>query len=158
MLNHGRADFPPDIAEHLQAAFELSSRRVHLRLLEEAEGLNALNSPLAAIAVAGVVLESVLQDEKSGIAVEDQQQIAKWQRLRNRAAHADTARLSVEEAKEMIKGVRLLLTRNAQRTPHVMASQGSAAAPQQIRGKYKFVPTSSADFIKRKDEEVGLEH
>src|SRR5437867_12652751 len=93
--------FPPDVAEHLQAAFELSGRRLHLRLLDEAERLIMLNSSLAAIAVAGVVLESALQDEQPGIAAEEQQQIAKWRGLRNRAAHADTGWLTVDDAKGM---------------------------------------------------------
>ena len=51
---------PQDVTEHLETAIHLSNRRVHLRFLDEAETLLALNLPAAAVAIAGVVLESFL--------------------------------------------------------------------------------------------------
>ncbi len=48
----------------------------------------------------------------------------------------------------MIEDVRLLLT------PRSLPVREKL---QQIRGKYKFVPTSCYDFIQRKGEELELE-
>jgi hypothetical protein len=75
-------NLPEEIAEHLRAAIQLSNKRVHLRLLDEAETLTA-NLPGAAAVVAGVVLESILQDMPDAFPAADEQDIAKRRELRN---------------------------------------------------------------------------
>jgi hypothetical protein len=51
---------PHEVTEHLEAAIQLSNSQVHLRFLNEAEALIALNLPAEAVMIAGVVLESIL--------------------------------------------------------------------------------------------------
>ena len=40
---------PQEVTEHLEAAIELSNRRVYLRFLDEAKGLRTRNFPAAAV-------------------------------------------------------------------------------------------------------------
>ena len=83
---------PQEVAEHLEAAIQLSNRRVHLRFLDEAEALLELNFPAAAVLVAGVVLESIpagQRDRQGGQgAPEERKRMEKWSDLRNAVAHA----------------------------------------------------------------------
>src|SRR5258708_33662883 len=79
---------PQEVTEHLEAAIQLSNRRVHLRFLDEAEVLLALNLPTAAVLVAVVVLESILAGLREQGASEDRQRMEKWFELRNSVAHA----------------------------------------------------------------------
>src|SRR5205807_1064032 len=62
--------------------------------------------------------------------------------------------VSLEQAKEMIEGLRQTLTRDIRHGP----PKAIADTPLKLRGKYKCVPTTSDEFIRRKAEELGLEH
>jgi hypothetical protein len=128
-----------------------------LRFLDEAEALLGLDFPAAAVLVAGVVLESILAGQLGQGAPEDRQRMEKWSELRNLAAHAHGASVSLDQAREMIEDVRRSLMHASGARPHP-ASETSPGGDRQIRGKYKFVPTSSAEFIHRKADELRLEH
>ena len=147
---------PRDVSEHLAAAIELSNRRVHLRFLDEAEALIALNLPTAAVMVAGVVLESILTGLREPEASQDRPQIEKWCELRNTVLHAHAPTVTLDQAKSMVEDARRFLTRETKVGLHLTASK--TLAPQQVRGKYQFVPTSSTEFISRKADELRLEH
>ena len=149
---------PQDVTEHLEDAIQLSNRRVHLRFLDEAEVLLALNFPAAAVLVAGVVLESILADQRDQGASEDRQRMEKWSELRNSAAHAHVPTVSLDQAREMVGDVRRSLMPESRVGPRLAPRTRPAGAPRQVRGKYKFVPTSSSEFIRRKADELRLEH
>ena len=148
---------PQDVTEHLEAAIQLSNKRVYLRFLEEAHALLALNIPAAAVLVTGVVLESMLAVFREH-GSEVRQRMEKWIELRNRVAHAQTPTVTGDQAKEMLEDVRLFLTRETEVGPRLAVPKALTEAPRQIRGKYQFVPTSSAEFIRRKADELSLEH
>lgn len=148
---------PQDVAAHLEAAIQLSNRRVLLRLLDEADRLVSLNLP-AAIVIAGAVLESFLEGISRERVSENQEQVAQWRSLRNGAAHPDSPQPDLDQATEMIRGVRGLLTRDLPLVQDVGSVPLIAERIRQLRGKYKFVPTSSAAFNERKAEELRLEH
>jgi hypothetical protein len=147
---------PQDVAEHLEAAIQLSNRRVHLRFLEEAEALLALNLPTAAVLVAGMVVESILAGPRDQV-VQERQRMERWSELRNGVAHALGPAVSSEQARE-IGDVRRALMQESRVGPRLPSSTAPAGAPRQVRGKYKFVPTSSTEFISRKSDELRLEH
>jgi hypothetical protein len=149
---------PQDVTDHLEAAIQLSNRRVHLRFLDEAEVLLAFNLPAAAVLVAGVVVESLLVGFRRQGASQDRQRMEKWFELRNSLAHAHVPTVSLDQAKEMVEDVRTSLTRDINVGPRFAHPQAAAEAPRQIRGKYKFVATSAAEFIARKADELHLEH
>jgi hypothetical protein len=146
---------PRDVTEHLAAAIQLSNRHIHLRFLEEAETLLSLQLPSAAVAVAGVVLEFLIAGQR--VKPGDLQQVDQWARLRNNSIHGSATPATLDEAKEMVAGVRQLLAQATSSEPPAFPSS-SETAPGQIRGKYKFVPTSSEAFIARKADELRLEH
>ena len=148
---------PQDVTEHLEAAIQLSNRRVHLRFLDEAEGLLALNFPSAAVVVVGVVLELILVNHREEGGSEDQQRAEKWFDLRNHVTHAVIPTVSLDEAKEMVEGVRTLLRREIKVSSRVAQPTTPSTAAHQVRGKYKFVPTSAAECIGRKPDELRLE-
>jgi hypothetical protein len=58
----------------------------------------------------------------------------------------------------MVEAVRASLRREIKFGPRLAATKAPAEAARQVRGKYKFVPTSSAAFIRRKADELRLEH
>jgi hypothetical protein len=148
---------PRDVTEHLEAAIQLSNRYIQLRLLEEAERLLSFQFPAAAIVCAGVVLEYLVASRD--YADPNQiQQIEKWSRLRDIAVHSHEAIVSSDEAGEMVAGVRQLLLETAIAGPRPALTTNSNLRPERVRGKYKFVPTSSAEFITRKADELRLEH
>ena len=89
---------------------------------------------------------------------EIEEQIAQWRGLRNHAVHGDVPQPNVDQATEMIRGVRGLLTRDLRVVQDIRHGQDIAETPRQVRGKYKFVPTTSAAFIERKADELRLEH
>ena len=149
---------PQDVTEHLEAAIQLSNRRVHLRFLEEAELLLAFDQPAAAVLVAGVVLESILAGLREQAGSEARQRMEKWLELRNEVAHAQVPAVALDQAKEMVGGVRASLTREMKFGPRPASSKAPAQSPRQVRGKYQFVPTSASDFIRRKADELRLEH
>ena len=154
----GAATLPQEVTEHLEAAIQLSNRRVHLRFLDEAEALLMLNFPAAAVLVAGVVLESILAGQRDQGALEDRQRMEKWSELRNALAHAHGLSVSLEEAREMVGDVRRSLMLETKFGPRTALRTRLAGVPRHVRGKYKFVPTSSVDFIRRKADELRLEH
>jgi hypothetical protein len=151
------AALPQDVTEHLEAAIQLSNRRVHLRFLDEAEVLLAFNLPVAAVLVVGVVLESILAGLEQG-PPESRQRMEKWFELRNSVAHAPVPAVTLDQAKEMVEDVRRFLAQEFKAGPRLAAPMTPPEAARQVRGKYKFVPTSTADFIRRKGDELLLEH
>jgi len=149
---------PQEVTEHLEAAIRLSNRQVHLRFLNEAEALITLNDPTAAVRIAGVVVESILTRLGEQGASEDQRQLEKWFELRNSIAHAQGPAPTLGQAREMIEDVRQSLMREIKVGPHLASPERRAEAARQVRGKYKFVPTSTAEFIRRKSDELRQEH
>lgn len=149
---------PQEVAEHLEAAIHLSNRRVHLRFLDEAEALIALNLPAAAVLIAGVVLEAIVASDQQQVNPGELQQIEKWLELRNSTAHARTPSPAMEQAREMVEGVRRSLNRGIKVGPSRVPVTEPSELPEQLRGKYKFVSTSSEEFIRRKVDELRLEH
>jgi hypothetical protein len=149
---------PQEVTEHLEAAIQLSNRQVHLRFLNEAEALITLNLPIAAVRITGVVLESILSGFREPGVAEEWRRLERWLDLHNAVAHTDAAAVTLGQAKEMVEDVRNSLMREIKVGSHPSTSQPPAEATRQIRGKYKFVPTSTADFIRRKAEELRLEH
>ena len=149
---------PQDVAEHLEAAIQLSNRRVHLRFLDEADLLLTFNLPTAAVLVAGVVLEETLANLREQGPSEMRQRMEKWSELRNGVAQAQVPAATLDQAKEMVEDVRRSLTREMKFGPGFASPKVPAEASRQVRGKYKFVPTSSAEFIRRKADELDLEH
>jgi hypothetical protein len=125
-------NFPQEVAEHLEAAIQLSNRRVLLRFLDEADGLLRLNLPLAAVRIAGVPLECL-----PGYA-------------RDLGKYADPAPdLTPEQAQAMVAEARGYLAGEDRVTPKT-----ATEASYEVRGKYRFVPTSADDFILRKADEL----
>jgi hypothetical protein len=149
---------PQDVTEHLEAAIQLSNRHIQVRLLDEAETLLSFQFPAAAIAVAGVVLESLITGQRHHADPDEAQQIEKWSQLRNVAVHSHGGIVNLDEAREMVEGVRQLLLGAAIVGPRFALTTNSNVRPERVRGKYKFVPTSSAEFIARKVDELRLEH
>jgi hypothetical protein len=129
-------NFPQEVAEHLEAAIQLSNRRVLLRFLDEADGLVRLNLPLAAVRIAGVALECLPAC------------------TRDLGKYADPAPdLTLEQAKAMVAEARGCLAGEDRTQPKT-----SAEAIREVRGKYRFVPTSADDFILRKADELRVFH
>jgi hypothetical protein len=149
---------PQDVTEHLTVAIQLSNKHIHLRFLEEAETLLSLQMPAAAIAIAGVVLESLAAGPRHGEDRNEWQQAEKWSHLRNLAVHRQERMPTLDEAREMVEGVRGLLLRATATGPQLALKAQPNRAPGPVRGKYKFVPTSSEEFIAHKADELRLEH
>ena len=149
---------PQDVTEHLTAAIQLSNKHIHLRFLDEAETLLSLQMPSAAIAISGVVLESLVAEQQHRADPNEWQRIEKWSRLRNAAVHSHERMVTLDEAREMVAGVRRLLLRATATGPRLAFTSHPNRAPGPVRGKYKFVPTSSDEFIARKVDELRLEH
>jgi hypothetical protein len=148
---------PQDVAEHLEAAIQLSNRRVHLRFLDEAELLLAVNFPAGAVLVAGVVLEASLAGPREQGGSEARERLEKWLELRNGVAHAQAA-VTLDQARAMVEDLRESLTGEIRIGPRLASPKSPSGAPRQVRGKFKFVPTSAAEFIRGKAEELRLEH
>ena len=149
---------PQDVAEHLEAAIQLANRRVHARFLDEAELLLTFDLPTAAVLVAGVVLEAILAGPRGQCRSQDRQRMEKWSELRNRVARSQAPAVTLDQAKEMVEDVRASLTRETPLGPRVASPKDPPESPRQVRGKYTFVPTSAAGFIRRKADELRLEH
>lgn len=149
---------PQDVTEHLTAAIQLSNKHIHSRFLEEAETLLLLQMPAAAIVVAGVVLEALVAGQRHYADPSDLERIEKWSQLRNAAVHSHERMEALDEAREMVAGVRRLLLRAAASGPQFAFTAHPNRVPGPVRGKYKFVPTSSEEFIARKVDELRLEH
>ena len=149
---------PQDVTEHLMAAIQLSNKHIHLRFLEEAETLLSLQMPAAAIVVAGVVLESLIAGQRHGADQGELQQIERWAHLRNLAVHSHERMVTPGEAGEMVEGLRRMLLRATTTGPLLAFTAHPNKVPGPVRGKYRFVPTTSEEFIARKADELRLEH
>jgi hypothetical protein len=149
---------PKDVTEHLMAAIQLSNKHIHLRFLEEAETLLSLQMPAAAIVVAGVVLESLTAGQRHRADPSELQLIERWAELRNAAVHSHERVVTLDEAREMVAGLRRLLLRATATGPRIASTAHPNKGAGPVRGKYKFVPTSSEEFIARKADELRLEH
>jgi hypothetical protein len=149
---------PQDVTEHLAAAIDLSNKHVHLRFLEKAETLLSLQMPAAAIVVAGVVLESLIAARRDRVHQNELQRIEKWSEMRNAAVHSRERMLSLDEARDMVSGVRRLLLRATATGPRLTLTADPKTSLGPARGKYKSVPTSGDEFIARKVDELRLEH
>ena len=114
--------------------------------------------PAAAVLVAGVVLESIIALRRDQGMHEGRQQMEEWSELRNAVAHAHEPTVSLDKAREMVEVVRRCLVGEGGVSPHLPRKSNPAVAAQQVRGKYQWVPTSSAEFIARKADELQLEH
>jgi len=149
---------PQDVTEHLTAAIQLSNKHIQLRFLEEAETLLSLQMPVASIVVAGVVLESFIAGQRHSADPNELQRIEKWSELRNAAVHPHERIVNLAEAREMVAGIRRLLLRATPTGPQLAFTAHPNRGPESVRGKYKFVPTSSEEFTARKVNELRLEH
>lgn len=149
---------PEKVVAHLQAAIQLSNNRVYLRLLDQAEGLIALNLPSAASIMTGALLESFLEDCSWKPVPENEEQIVEWRNMRDAAAHSNSPQPTIDQATQMIRGVRRLLTSDPQFREDTQSRQQGSGKSSQVRGKYRFVPTTSTSFIERKNDELRLEH
>src|SRR6202167_35794 len=130
---------PQDVTEHLVAAIELSNKHIHLRFLEEAGTLLSLQMPAAAIVVAGVVLESLVAEQRHCADPSELERIEKWSQLRSAAVHSHERIETLDEAREMVAGVRRLLLRTAASGPRLAFPAHPSRPPGPVRGKYKFV-------------------
>lgn len=150
--------FPRELTERLEAAIQLSNAHMHGRILDEAEALLSSQLPGAAVALAGVVLEFLVTGQRCRRDPNEVQQIEKWSQLRKGVVHSHEEIVSLDEARQMVAGVRELLLESASVSPRRVLKSNSKLRPERVRGKYKFVPTSSAEFIARKADELRLEH
>lgn len=148
---------PQDVTEHLTAAIQLSNKHIHLRFLEEAETLLSLQMPAAAVLVAGVVLESLIPGQQHLEDPNESRRMEEWSQFRNAAVHSHERMVTLDEAREMIAGVRRLLLRATATSPQLAFTAHPNRASGPVRDKYKFVPTSSEEFIARKVDELRLE-
>lgn len=76
--------------------------------------------------------------------------------MRDKAAHSASSELTLEQAAEIVHGIRDFLIELSPGTD-ISQVEGRVTV-NQLRGKYKHVPTSSTTFIERKPDELGLEH
>src|ERR1035437_2169084 len=126
------------------------------RDVNEAEWLLAFNLPAAAVLVAGVVLEAILAGFREQGGSQDRQRMRKWSNLRNSAAHSPVPTVTLDQAREMVEDIRGSLTGEIKVGPPLSPPKAPDEAPPQVRGKYRFVPTSTAEFIRRKADELRL--
>jgi hypothetical protein len=137
---------PEEAASHLTAIQLALNRQTTGTLLDEADELANAGLPISAILIAGTVLEFI-----GSSPVPRHPEVAEWRQLRNQAAHRSTGAFTVQQARQLIEGVRQLISdtrRHGERRP---------IAAAQIKGKYSHVPTSSADFMERKRDELERE-
>jgi len=66
--------------------------------------------------------------------------------------------VTLDQAREMVEDIRGSLTREIKFGPRLASLKAPDEALPQVRGKYRFVPTSTAEFIRRKADELRLEH
>lgn len=147
---------PEDVAAHLQAAIRLSNRRLQTRLLEEAEAVLDQNAPVAALVIALAVLESALEAVPPERCLASATTIGGWRALRDSALYSPAQTVTAEQARDIVHGIRGLLTELLGLTDSAAAERGVTVG--QVRGKYKHVPTSSEAFNRRKFEDLDLEH
>jgi len=151
---------PEEAASHLGAILLAFNREIFGSFLDEADELASLGLATSAVIIAGTVLEYFERSPSAGAPPpEHQSKIAAWRQLRNQAAHGSAGAVSVQQAREVIDGVRYILSTH-------LDSRGAAPrvqpevtiSPRDVKGKYAYVPTSSEDFMRRKREELELEN
>ena len=125
-----------------------------IRLRHEAEVALAQKRPIGAIVISNAVLESALEAVPEKGSIDDAVEVEQCRRLRNAAANPEFSEPTLEQAADMVRGVRSFLTGLA---PGSKADRTARITVSQLRGKYKYVPTSSTAFIQRKADELGLE-
>ena len=87
---------------------------------------------------------------------ENRQRMERWFELRNCVAEAQAPAVTLDPARKRVEDVRASLTRESKVGPRLAPMKAPAEASRQVRGKYQFVPTSSAEFIGRKaDVPIG---
>ena len=150
---------PEEAAIHLGALLWAFNREIFGTLLDEADELAKLGQAASAVIIAGTVLEYFERSPSaSALPLEHRSKIAAWRQLRNQVAHGSAGALSVQQARQVIDGVRqMFLTHNVLGGPANHFRVEAAATPQVIKGKYSHVPTSSDDFIQGKREDLELE-
>jgi hypothetical protein len=150
---------PEEAASHLGAILLAFNREIFGSFLDEADELAELGQANSALLIAGTVLEYFERSPAaSALPHEHRIEIAEWRQLRNQAAHGAAGAISVQQAKQVIDGVRQILMSDkvsGESVRHLRPADG--AHPHAIKGKYAHVPTSSDDFIKRKHKELDLE-
>jgi hypothetical protein len=147
---------PDDAANHLGAMLLAFNRQIFAGFLDEAEELAREGLVASAIVIAGTVLEYLVKSPGAGLMRgEVNAQVSVWSEFRNQAAHGSAATLTVGQATQMISGLRQILMA-APRMAGPVEQQLSNA--HSVRGRYSHVQTSSADFIRRKSEEIDREH
>jgi hypothetical protein len=150
---------PDEAAGHLGAILLAFNREIFGSFLDEAEELAALGQVTSAVLIAGTVAEYFLRSPAAGMLTpEHRGEIEAWGHLRNQVAHGSAVAAGAPQARLMIDGVRrILVTYRLQGRPVPQFRPETGSAPHAVRGRYTHVPTSSADFIKRKREELDLE-
>ena len=148
-----------EAASHLGAILVAFNREIFSGFLDEAAELAELGQVGSAVLIAGTVLEYF---ERSPVAKAHSpgygSETAVWRELRNRVAHGSAGALSVEQARQLIDGVRqILLTGDVSSRPSYYPRAEASAVPHIIQGKYAHVPTSSDEFMVRKREDLELE-
>ena len=151
---------PDEAVGHLGAILVAFNREIFGSFLDEADELAALGQVASAVLIVGTVLEYVERSPGGGsLPIEARSEIEGWRRLRSQVAHGSAGALSVQQARQVIDGVRrILMTRDLSEQSVPRLSPGAGAAPHAVKGKYAHVPTSSADFIRRKGEDLELEN
>jgi hypothetical protein len=150
---------PEEAASHLGAILLAFNREIFGSFLDEADELAGLDLATSAVIIAGTVLEYFERSPSAGaLPPEHRNEIVAWRRLRNQAVHGAAGTLSVQQAREVIDGIRHILG------VHLEAGVAAdrpwperAVSPHDIKGEYAYVPTSSDEFMKRKREDLELE-
>ncbi len=150
---------PEDAASLLSAIVLAFNREISGSLLDEADELVKLGLATSAVLIAGTVLEYVESGPvASAVPAEHRSEVAAWRQLRNQVAHGSSGTVSVAEARRVIDGVRrILVTPTVSGEPVAQSGSEASLLPHAVKGKYAHVPTSSADFMRRKHEELELE-
>jgi hypothetical protein len=151
---------PEEAASHLGAILLAFNRGISGSLLNEAEELAKLGQTMAAVLIAGTVLEYLERGPAATLVPPGQRnEINSWRRLRDQVAHGSADTLTTEHVGRMIEGVRQIIMNQKMPTDSVgpFRTQATGAASA-LKGKYAHVRTSSDEFIKRKREELELEN
>lgn len=149
---------PDEAASHLGAILLAFNRQIFGSFLDEADELAGSGQATAAVLIAGTVLEYFERSPSAGaLPHEHRRQIAEWRQLRNQVAHGSAISLTVQQARQLIEGVREILAATRAWEKPDGRLRPDAGAARAVKGRYSGVPTSSDDFIRRKREGLDLE-
>lgn len=149
---------PDEAASHLGALLLTFNRQIFGSFLDEAEELAGMGLTNSAILIAGSVLEYFERTPAAGVLPpERRSQIAEWRELRNQVAHGSPVAIGVPQARQVIDGIRQILTTTCAPGEPGRRLYSQAGAARAVKGKYSHLPTSSVDFIRRKRDELELE-